>query len=382
MLRLSPGSRVYKLLQLLSVCGEFPAKSLSILGNERAVKRTVHKYESVQDIHFELSGKCYTQKLFQANGKREMRTIRLCKGAFPILNELHPNALEYYQSTFNTNFSSGFSHITRNHRVGEALAMLMQANIEICPYKLPKLQYGKNLHIVPETPCFYTARNLKKIHGSALNKNTYARMVGLLSYSSGAYAVYNTRDDVMFWKGKSEFKARDDLTTLVVKNTSSQELDSAILFGETPDIALETIEESDKGVRNGIKFDSVYKKIHFIPMNQDGIRLLRILILPDWKEALLSKLLPESIRLKKPGFMEYDGRSEGKYIYSHVDSDLARLYNFRFQLKANKEVLFFVICLPWQVKLLEQYLKDYKDRVEIKTYDMEKFEKVLGITEE
>ena len=50
MLRLSPGSHVHNLLQLLSVCCEFPAKSLSILGNECAVKRTVHTFESVQDI--------------------------------------------------------------------------------------------------------------------------------------------------------------------------------------------------------------------------------------------------------------------------------------------------------------------------------------------
>ena len=44
MLRLDSGSHVYNLLELLSVCGEFPAKSLKILGDERYIKKMVHKF--------------------------------------------------------------------------------------------------------------------------------------------------------------------------------------------------------------------------------------------------------------------------------------------------------------------------------------------------
>ena len=50
MLRLSPGSHVHNLLQVLSVCGEYPARSLDILRSEQVIKRTVLKFESAQDI--------------------------------------------------------------------------------------------------------------------------------------------------------------------------------------------------------------------------------------------------------------------------------------------------------------------------------------------
>ena len=38
---LKPGSQLHRLISLLSVCGEFPVKSLDLLGNKRLYRRVV-----------------------------------------------------------------------------------------------------------------------------------------------------------------------------------------------------------------------------------------------------------------------------------------------------------------------------------------------------
>jgi hypothetical protein len=80
-----------------------------------------------------------------------------------------------------------------------------------------------------------------------------------------------------------EFKALHSLIEGARMNAGLQELDSAILLGESGDIALQTLLESDKSRRLELRFDGIYRHVHFIPMNANGIRRLRILTVPDWK---------------------------------------------------------------------------------------------------
>ena len=87
----------------------------------------------------------------------------------------------------------------------------------------------------------------------------------------------------------------------------ASQADHALLLGESMDVALRTLQESKiRGVE--LRFDRIYPHIHFIPMNQQGSRLLKILTLPDWNEALLSAIFPAEWRAIGPGTMEYDAR--------------------------------------------------------------------------
>ena len=42
----------------------------------------------------------------------------------------------------------------------------------------------------------------------------FTRIVGTVFYPGGAYAVYNTRDAVMKWKDRGEFRVAQHLTEL------------------------------------------------------------------------------------------------------------------------------------------------------------------------
>ncbi len=315
MITIRPGSHAYRLLMLLSVGGEYPSSALGILGKVRVYKALVHSLESVQSVRVHRDGHVYTTKLMTVSGKRANRTIRLYRGALPVLNETHPNALEYYLNSFQDHkFTGDAFHIWRNHRVSEALAICLSAGIEMRPFALPELQLGEFRRTVPSTPSFYIARDLKKLDTEEFNKTMYTRVVGAVFYPGGVYAVYNTRGAVMKWSGIGEFKAKMHLEGLSSMNAGIREMSSALLFGNNAGIAMQTLLESDKTRKKELRIDKIYQRIHFIPLNQDGARLLRILVLPDWQERILSQLFPRDMRPRGYGRMEYDAYFERTYI--------------------------------------------------------------------
>ena len=357
MITVRPGSHVHRLLQLLSTAGEIPTDALSLLGNERVLAALVHKLESVQDIRFEKDGQVYRSRLVQVSGKKGARTIRLYKKGLPVLDGLYPGTLGWYMSCFrNHSFSNDQFHVERNHRVAEVLAMCMAADVEMRPYALPVLQKDSINLVVPDSPSFYIARDLKRIGGGdETSKTAYTRITGALFYPGGVYAAYNTRGSVMKWSGLGEVKTVGYLLELARMNARLNEVSAALLFGKTPDIALNTILESDKSRRPELRFDKIYNHIHFIPLDQNGVRLLKILILPDWNEKLLTAIFEMDHRSFNKGAMEYDAIVDNTIILSHLDGNIARLIRFREAL-ANRNLPFEVLCFPWQTGFLRSYL--------------------------
>ena len=374
MITARPGSHVHQLLQLLSTAGEIPTSALSIIGNERVIKALVHKLESIQDIRFDKGGPVYHVRLIQISGKKDTRTVRFYKKGLSVLDGLYPGLLDWYMSAFNKhNFTGDPFHIRRNHRVAEVLALCLSAGIEIRPYVLPTLQKSEISRVMPNTPSFYIARYFKKTDTECANKTMYTRITGALFYTGGCYAVYNTRGSVMKWSGRGEIKASGNLLELIRMNAGLGEVTAALLLGKDADVALNTILESDKTRRSELRFDKIYTRIHFIPLNQYGTRLLKILILPDWNEKLLAALFEPGQRSYNRGTMEYDAVVDGRKILSHLDGDIARLIRFREAQNFQTEPA-DVICYPWQTGFLKSYLNGLAGLREL---DMEVVEDAL-----
>lgn len=375
MLTVRPGSQVHRLITVLGLVGEYPVCSLKLLGNDRVMKALVRKLTSVQELRHPDTDERITTKLLQVSGKGNAKSIRFYKGALPILGWIHPGAYGYYMDSFwNHRFPGDAAHRDRNRRVAEAVAMCMGAGIEPRPYRLPKLQNRELLRVTPAAPSFYLAKDIKKINVAEQNKTIFTRTVGALFSEERCYAVYNTRSAAMKWSGMGEFKALHSLIEVARMNAGLQEIDSAILFGESERVALQTLLESDKSRRLEFRFDGIYRHVHFVPMNAEGIRRLRMLGLPDWKEKLLDLLFEPDSRSYGKGFMEYDACIGGVYIYSHLDGDLARLIRFREAMDPQTE-RFEVLCFPDQAPLLREYLTPH---ALLKTIDMNLVEAELG----
>ena len=374
MITIRPGSHVLRLLQLISTAGEIPISALSLLGSDRALMALVRKLETIQDVRFDKDGLVYHVKLLQMSGKRGHRTIRLYEKGLTVLDGLYPGLYDWYMAaTGGQHFTGDPFRINRNHRVAEVLAACMAAGVEIRPYALPKLQKDIISKIVPDSPCFYIARDMKNISGEA-NKTMYTRITGALFYPGGVYAVYNTRGSVMKWSGVGEVKAAANLLELASMNAGLGKVGSAILFGQCADIALNTILESDKSRRRELRFDRVYNHIYFLPLYSNGIRLLKLLVLPDWNERLLTALFHNSQRSYNKGVMEYDAIIDNRIILSHLDGDIARLIRFREALYSHTGQA-DVLCFPWQTGYLKSYLGDL---VQIRELGMDAVESALG----
>ena len=376
MVTLRPGSHVWRLLTVLSAAGEFPAQSLHLLGSERTLEKLVHRLELPQEVRSPAGAVLGTYKLLTVSGRRERRTIRLCKGALPLLQALHPAALSHYLAMYGAyRFSSNDAHVQRNHRVAEALALCFGAGAEVRPCALPPLQKREICQVVPDSPSFYIARSLKRLDSTEMNKTIFTRLTGALFCPDICYAIYNARGAVMKWSGMGEFKTANHLTELARMNAGIPQTDRAILLGECMDIALQTLLESDKSRRMELRFDRIYQHIHYIPMNELGMRMLRILMLPDWNEQMLSAAFPPEWRLLAPSSLECDAQREESLILSHLDGDIARLVRLRQALE-NTQIPFEILCFPWQSAFLHDYLGS---RVQLREIDLEALEGALGL---
>ena len=378
MITLRPGSHAYRLLLLLSVAGEFPTRSMRLLGSVRSLEALVYRLEHTQQFRNESGADLGSCKMLSVSGKRDRRTIRLHKTALPLLDALHPAALEQYLALSGGHrFSSSDAHVQRNHRVAETLAMCMGAGVEFRPYVLPALQKQRIVQIVPPSPAFYISRSLKRLDSTEMNKTIFTRLTGALFSRETCWAVYNTRSAVMKWSGMGEFKTAQHLAELARMNAGLPRADHALLLGECMDTALHTMEESDKSRRMELRFDRIYPHVHFIPLNRQGIRLLRILTLPDWNEQILSAVFPLEWRAAGPGIIEHDAQRGETFILSHLDGDLARLLRLRQALE-HSETSCEVLCFPWQTAFIRDYLGG---RVGLREVTMDALEDALGLTD-
>ena len=374
MIHIRPGSQTQTLIMLLSTVGEFPTRSLHLLGNERVYKALVHRLTSPETFRNSMTGEEMTVRLLTVTGKASGKTVRLYKAALPILEWI--GGKEYYLSSFwNHKFPGDAAHKERNHRVAEAVAMCMRAGVAYRPYLLPTLQNREIRSVIPKYPALYLAKDIKRVGEEEINKTMFTRLTGALYTDGSCYAVYNTRNAVMKWHGKGEFKAMQNLVDISRLNAGISRVDSAVLFGESEKIALDTLLLSDK---MDFRFDSVYRHVHFIPLNEFGIRLLSLMLIPDWNAQLLDLLFDPEARSYNKGVFEYDAFVDGVYVLSHLDGDIARLIRFRDSVY-NRAGRFEVLCYPDQVLFLREYLGP---NVSIKTIGIDSVEAELGRKQE
>ena len=374
MIYLRKGFYVYNLIALLSVIGEFPFRSLPLLGNERVLKALVKKLTTAQTFRRESSQTEMTCRLLTLTGKSNAKTIRLYKAAAPILDWIYPGAAAYHSNAFHNNhFSGDPSHRDRNHRVAEAAAVFMRAGAEIRPYALPRLQNADILSVVPSFPAFYTARELKRVGDVEQNKTMFTRLVGAIFAAGECYPVYNTRASVMKWSGMGEFKAQSGILELVRLNADISKLDSAVLLGESGETALRTLAASEESRRPEFRFDGIYQNIYFIPMDNAGIRALKLFFIPKWRKRLLYLLFEPSDLSGGVGRFEYDAYVNGAYVLSHLDGNIARLIRFKQAMLQTAERC-EVLCYPHQTGYVTEYIGKW---ARVKTIDLETVESEL-----
>lgn len=356
MITIRRGSRVYELLSILAYVGEFPMRSIHLLGNASSWNKLILRLSQKQDFRFPESDEVISCRLLTISGSGRLRSVRIYKAALPILHKAIPDAYDYYMDRYgNAHHTGKEMEIDRAHRVAETVAMCALSKIRTSQYELPPLQTVGRKMVVPPCPSFYISRELKYADEDGGNRTKFSRLTGAVFYPGGCYAAYNSRDALMKWNGQGEMKTRLYLTQLARMNADLPEVDSAILLGSDYDLALRTLNSLDSITRADLRFDRIFSHIHYIPMDAFGTRLLKILTTPDWNEKLMRSLFDDEDRSFNRGSFEYDAVEEGKYILSFMDSDIVRLTRFRSAI-AGKNYSLEVLCFLEQVKFLRSIL--------------------------
>ena len=374
MIEIREGSLITKLLYILCITGEFPMCSISLLGNYQSHKRLISKATEQSEYYNPKSKERYTTRLLTVVGKGNQKTLRMLSGAQPILQWL--GLREVYDKLHGEyRFTGKISERERMHRVAEGYAMAYLSGLEINPTEIPKLQQQSSENLFADRQCFYGSKQLKMVSKLEMKKNIYTRIIGAVFANKNVYAVYNTRNEVMKWNGKGERKTLMNLEEIARMNAGIYKVSTAILFGKNNKIALKTLENTRKSKRLEFCFDDIYPHLYFIPLNENGVRQFRILLLEGWREELLSALFADEMRSFDRGSFEYDARLKQKFILQFFDGDLTRLQRVRFAVQ-NIGVEYEVLCFPFQVEIVKEYLGDL---VRIKTVGLEVIENALGI---
>lgn len=355
MIILQKTAHAHTLMTLLAYVGEFPVKSVLLLGSERVWKALIQKMGQSQEVKLLETGEIMHCQLVTVSGKGRTKTVRMHKSALPVLEKMDSQAYRYYMDHFQEHhFSGGPAHIDRDHRIAEAVAMCWKASVDIAPAVMHKLREPDVQKIQVSDPVLYLSRELKDYWGGEMHKTMYTRIVGLLHCPGNCYGIYNTRDALMKWNGIGEEKIRHYLSYALDLDTPDGKLRSAILFGDDYDVALRSLQASTVQAR----FDKVYQHIHFVPMNEMGIKMLRTLTVPDWWEQQIEMLYGAENRVTGYQSFEYDAVVDGMYCFSHLDGDLCRLMRLRGALSSRLDLKVEITCYPEQ----EPFIKEYMDR--------------------
>ena len=368
------GTHLYKFLMILACVGEYPVKAVHLLGYERVWKQKINEWHKYQIYCLPGTNEKVRAQLLSISGKTPYKTIRLHKSALPILEKVEPDAYNYYMKNYDAHhFSGAPTHVGRNHRLAEAVAMCLATGAEVLPWKVSDLQDPQTRYRNVDQPCFYLSRDLKEFHKGELEKTGYIRLVGALVYPQGMYAVYNTRDVPMQWRGRGEEKAQMMLSEIFRAGGLREESESAILFGK--DFFTVAMTMADSFARRHLKdgLDRIYCHLHFIPMNTFGIKLLQIITTQRWERDLKEIIFGDAEPSVAFGGLEHDVFENGEYYYSHLDGDLCRLISFRRNLRKWSENRYVLACYPEQVPYIKEYLGDYwdKENLRVELYNLD-----------
>lgn len=373
MIRFQAGSHVRRLCEILAVTGEIPVSSLHLLGSQRVFRALVARLCEPQTILNTETGEKLDCRLLNLRGRGARKAVRFYKAGLPVLDWFGARA--YYMNTFRGHeLPRDDTHIERNFRLAETVLLLSSAGCEFRPWLKESFQSRFIHRLSFARPCFYSSHELKN-SDEEVKKTQYARFIGAVFTEDAGMAVYNTRNSVMKWNGMGEFKAKDAIQKLAVRNTYAKEITSAILLGQSMEIAERTMKSFDHVPHADLRFDRIYRHIYFVPLSQDGVRQLRILLLPDWNERLLDLMFEPTQRSYGRGAFEYDAHVDGVHVFAFFDSDIARLIRFREAI-ADYKYPAELICFPFQVSLAKQVLDDL---VDIKTFELGAVLEALGL---
>ena len=362
MIHFEKGTVAWRLIEVISVCGEYPYRSLCILGNERELRKRVKQMCEPQKYRFEKAGPDVECCALTLSGKGRMKNIRLRKEAFPLLRQIG-TADSYLRRFPPGSFRGDYSHIDRTHRNAEIIAMCYMAGVTV-------MEGSETLLAGDGQSFFMLAKGVKSDGIDGINKTGFTRLSGVLYCGDVKYAVYNTRDRAMRWDGGGEQKVCEQLHA-----DFHYSFGGAIVFCRDLQTGFKVYRQEH--IKNSaLRLTGVYGICRFFTFDGTGITSLRMFCLPDWydrvrKTVFANCSLPHSSYGQPAAF--YDASDEENYLLLFADGNFGRLQEFMDRVNAAGAG---VVGVGSHTGFLCEYLKD--TGVRIGNIPENRFEKLVN----
>lgn len=120
-------------------------------------------------------------------------------------------------------------------------------------------------------------------------------------------------------------------------------------------------------------FSQNYHRIHFIPMTEEGIKMLQILVVPNWQHRILHMLFEEEQIMLNTGSFQFDALVDDTRVLCFMDCDILKLISF-YKAARESDFSWSVVCFDSQVDFLRSYLGDTAD---LRSFDLNDFHKEM-----
>lgn len=222
--------------------------------------------------------------------------------------KLRSKGLDYIKNNFEDTYYPEYMDITYDNlsMSGAALRKLIKTArvkkiTEMCGFKVlswekPFLDIDNNdLSVSKNDFLFYESKEIKRIDKNVMKKVDYTRNIGVLFFDGDIVPVYNLGGGLVSWSNQGEKKLITVLNMLGRKNVEeykNKKVEKAYMYCDNLDVvntflnSEKTLFKKDKTKPYDIfSFDNVYKHMHFIPLNERGVKITYFLTL-DFKSII------------------------------------------------------------------------------------------------
>ena len=372
MIKFERGSHLYTLFTLISVVGEFPTSSLSLLMSYELARKMIKVWSKRQEVICEDGQIIKNCRLFSVVGDGKTRRIRIHSSAYEILDKI--NMKEFYLNNFVCKkFPSSADMLLRRFREAEAVAVLFKAGYEIRPYIIPKLQNDKRIQRRLAGAVLYTSFDVKKyktIHINTIIRSS--KISNLLIINDEAYAIYNLRNEPLEKAMKGELKTKLFLDNLLDLNYKIGKKDNAMFIGRNYSVALKTLRNFEKKSKRALRLDDIYLNVFFIPYTDFGVKLASLFRIRNFRTEILRLVFREDFTCEDESMTTHSIYKNGRYYFSFLDGNIAKLMRFKDFMSRSSDN-YFVACYEEQEEFIREYMGERAKIMKVKIDEVYKY---------
>ena len=329
------------LLGLTALCGDLPIKLLTLLpGSTEWTRKTVLSLRA--------------GKLLMRHHKNGVSSLRLTRKGRELLLRADPARFRpvFTETYLSRCRKSDPVSVERLHRTAAAYLLMFRAGVRLYPdEKPPFYQLGNTPDF--SVPAFYSSLEIKP-QGLESTRIKAARAVGLLMGKERAALVYHTGATPLKWSSKAEQKLMGAVKGILIRQRIPLSEIEGLMIGANMETALSLLQSDGGNRRQYFWLDGAFPVMHYLPCDENGIRLLQLLCRPASHKRLAEVLRS---RYEAPVAFPFDSDAslDGNPVLFACDFDLERIKRFKTGLELfGKQG--HAVCFDFQADCLERYL--------------------------